>query len=112
MADRVLVWDGNNRAGNNVRPVFILDADYTPIRTVLYSDNIVGNDRVEADIKKDGVSIFSNLPVIEEGDQLCLDDNEDYAITTLEQDSVITCELLGGPGVTVALELGLSSSDE
>lgn len=114
MADRILDFHAETIVGDgtNQDRAYILDRDYTPRVLRVHARRAPDAADLQIDIKDDGVSIFTNRPSLQKGENT-QDWWEDFKLTNnagtvMEKYSVITFDVsqpAGAKGITVSLEL-------
>jgi len=107
MADRVLTWHipgalSNNVQGTNVSTEYVADEDYVPAKCRLRQKEAQSGDPNIIDINDDGVTIFSERPMVSQGLLKGAEGVFDSTLTFIAKDSVITLDI---DHLTVQLEL-------
>lgn len=120
MADRILDFHAETIIGDgtNQDRAYILDRDYSPRVLRVHARRAPDATDLQIDIKDDGVSIFTNRPSLQKGENT-QDWWEDFKTTgnepaVMEKYSVITFDVTqpaGAKGITVSLELKAEEQD-
>ncbi|KKN30809.1 hypothetical protein LCGC14_0830170 [marine sediment metagenome] len=117
MADRILTWYIENPKNTGSEgATYCLDRSYSlPGMVRVYAGDAPGSAELQVDIKDDGVSIFTNLPSLQKGENE-LDWWEDFNddLSIMAQYSWVSLEIPqfgGAKRITVVLELQYENAE-
>ena len=111
MADRILTWYVENPKNTGSEGMtYILDRSYAlPAIVRIHAGDAPDGDDLEIDIKDDGSSIFTNLPVLDKGESSTEEEDDfNIGLSMMEQFSLVTLEIPqsgGAKRISVTLEL-------